>query len=199
MLCADIFLPIGDFLDAADLESLAMLDSLHEVAGLQQAFVRTGVEPGETPTENLYLEFFAFEILVVDVGDFQFAAGRRFEALGDFDDFPVVKIEADDGVVRLGTLWFFLNAEGVAVFVELDEATDLLTLVSDVPKREPVFPDRPLLPMIVATNPMFRQRIQIVFFMTSVSAFCSLMYAPSSAQGSAHCSVPFWEFTVPTS
>jgi hypothetical protein len=44
---------VGDLFRAADLESLPRLDGLDELAGLQQGFVRAGVEPGIAAAELL--------------------------------------------------------------------------------------------------------------------------------------------------
>lgn len=47
------------------------------MAGFDQGGVRAGVEPGEAAAENLDEEVATFEIGVVDVGYFDFAARRR--------------------------------------------------------------------------------------------------------------------------
>jgi len=47
-------LAVGDFLEAGDLQALALLDGLEEAGGLEQRFRRAGVEPGETAAEGLH-------------------------------------------------------------------------------------------------------------------------------------------------
>ena len=42
-----------DLLQAGDLHRLAPLDRLHELPGVEQAFVRSRVEPGEAAAEQL--------------------------------------------------------------------------------------------------------------------------------------------------
>ena len=48
--------PVGDFLDAGDLEALPGFDRLDVVGGLDQRFDRPGVEPGEAAAEDLDAE-----------------------------------------------------------------------------------------------------------------------------------------------
>src|SRR5690606_32747150 len=61
------------------------------------------------------------EIETVEVGDLELAARRRFEAAGEVDGLPVVEIEAGDGVVRARPMRLFLEREGVARMVEVDD------------------------------------------------------------------------------
>jgi len=53
-LASDQTLAVGDFLEAGDLQALALLDGLEEAGGLEQRFRRAGVEPGETAAEGLH-------------------------------------------------------------------------------------------------------------------------------------------------
>jgi hypothetical protein len=48
----------------------------------------------------------ALEISAVDVGDFKFAAFRRLEARGNFNDLTIVKIKSGDGVADFGCFGF---------------------------------------------------------------------------------------------
>ena len=69
-------------------------DRFDEVRRLQQRVVRAGVEPGEAAAEELDVQLPALEIVAVDVGDLQLAAGRGLQAGGDVDDLVVVEIQA---------------------------------------------------------------------------------------------------------
>ena len=51
--------PVGDLLDAGDLQALPLLDRLHEIRGLEQRLVRARVEPGEAAAEDLDRELAA--------------------------------------------------------------------------------------------------------------------------------------------
>ena len=93
--------PVGDFLDAGDLQALAVLDRLDVVGGLDERFGGAGVEPGEAPAEALDAELAATEVLAVDVGDLEFAARRGFQVGGDVEHLVVVEIEARHGEVGL--------------------------------------------------------------------------------------------------
>src|SRR5258705_2295301 len=52
-----------------------------------------------------------FEVMAIDVADFQFSARRRLERFCDAHDLVIVEIEARHRVVRLGLRRLFLDAE----------------------------------------------------------------------------------------
>src|SRR5216684_9128091 len=87
--------------------------------------MRARVEPGRASAHHADVELIALEIHAVDVGDFKFAALRRLETRGNLDDLPIVKIKAGDRVTGFRLLRFLLNAERLAVWVELDNAVAL--------------------------------------------------------------------------
>ena len=51
-----------DFLEAGDLKTLPQFDGPDKVAGVEQTFVRAGVEPGVAAPEPLDMERARFEI-----------------------------------------------------------------------------------------------------------------------------------------
>ena len=53
--------PVGDLLQAGDLQALPPLDDLDEVGRLEQRLVRAGVEPGHAAAEDLAAELAAVE------------------------------------------------------------------------------------------------------------------------------------------
>jgi hypothetical protein len=84
--------------------------------------VGAGVEPGVAAAHDLHVERSPFEVLAVDVGDFEFAAHAGLEVPGDVDDAVVVEVEAGDGVATLGHSGLFFEADGTAILVEFDDA-----------------------------------------------------------------------------
>ena len=100
-----------DLLQAGDLQRLPMLDGLHELAGLQQAFVRAGVEPGEAAAEQLARAAGRARDrarLTSVISSSPRAEG--FSEARDVDDVVVVEVQAGDGPVRLRLLRLFLDA-----------------------------------------------------------------------------------------
>ena len=113
---------VGDVLEAGHLQALAFLDDLHKGGSLGEAVVGAGVEPGETAAEDLHFQLAGVEELLVHGGDLQLAAGAGLDGLGHLHHLVGVEVEAHHGIVALGHLGFFLNAEAVAVPVELGHA-----------------------------------------------------------------------------
>ena len=85
----------------------------------------TRIEPCEATLERLYLEFLLGQVFLVDGGDFQFPAGRRFDMFCNLDHAVGIEIEAHHGVVGLGFGRFLLDAQAVALAVELRHAIAL--------------------------------------------------------------------------
>ena len=65
------------------------------------------------------------QILLVDGGNLQFAACRGLDVLGNIHHTVRIEIEAHDGIVRLRVLGFLLDAQTVAVGIELGHAIAL--------------------------------------------------------------------------
>src|SRR5262249_37918742 len=93
---ADISHPIGDFLEARDHQPLTLLDGLNVVRGLNERFMRAGIEPGNTAGQPLDMKLRSLQILTVDVGDLQFTSCRRLEASGNVDHLVIVEIDTGD-------------------------------------------------------------------------------------------------------
>src|ERR1700754_3429108 len=91
--------PQRDLLEAGDPHALSLLEGSHELAGVQQRLVRSGVQPGEAATQVDHACAAAIQIGVVHVGDLELPAGGRGEPAGDLDDVVVVEVEAGDGAV----------------------------------------------------------------------------------------------------
>src|SRR6266478_9821086 len=87
--------------------------------------MRARVEPRHASTHHADVELIALEIQAVDVGDFEFAALRGFEARGNFDYLTIVKIKAGDSVAGFRLLRLFFNAECLASGIELNDAVAL--------------------------------------------------------------------------
>src|SRR6516162_5898185 len=84
--------------------------------------MRTGIEPGIAAPQPLDPQQPALKIDAVDICDFELAARRGFEAGRDLDDLGVVKIEPGDRPLRPRLPRFFLDANRLAVRVELNHA-----------------------------------------------------------------------------
>src|SRR5438552_16734306 len=65
----------GDFLGTTDLKALTQFERAHETCRVDERIGGSGVEPGETASHALDVEFAGFEIDAIDVGDLVFAAG----------------------------------------------------------------------------------------------------------------------------
>ena len=143
---ADPALAPADFLGAADLQALALLQRLHERASLQQAVMGAGVQPSVATAEDLHVQFVGFQVAPVQVGDLQFAAGARARA-GATEPFVWI-------MGWIGWRWGF----SVAILGLLVSAVLMLFVVRDAPpgsdwtKREP----EPLLSVIRGLGEIFR-------------------------------------------
>ena len=87
--------------------------------------MRAGVQPGGAAPEQLDLQPAGLEVEAVEVRDLQFAALGRLQLARQGDDLRVVKIQAGNGVVRLGLDGLLLQREHAAVRGELDDAVAL--------------------------------------------------------------------------
>jgi hypothetical protein len=77
---ADEALTLGDFLRAGDLEALTIFEESNEISGVEQAVGRAGVAPGLAAAHDFHVQFAAFQIHLVHVGDFQFSAWGWLES-----------------------------------------------------------------------------------------------------------------------
>ena len=125
LLSRDVAHAIGNLFEAGDLEALASLDGLDKRCSLQQGVMCAGVEPGVAAAHGLDVELVAREVGLVDVGDLELTAGRWLYRLRDIDDVLIVEIEARHGEVRLWLGWLLLEAHGLTLLIELDDAVAL--------------------------------------------------------------------------
>src|SRR5208282_2283370 len=96
--------------------------------GLHQGFVCARVEPGCASSHHADVQLIAFEIHAVNVSDFEFAAFRRLETGGDFDDLAVVKVKSGNSVTRFRLRRLLFNAERLwrlSLRIELDDTVAL--------------------------------------------------------------------------
>ena len=87
--------------------------------------MRARIQPREAAAQRLDLEVLLRQELLVDRRDLQFAAGGRLDVLGDLDHLVRVEVQADHGVIALGSLGFLFDAQAVAFLVELRDAVAL--------------------------------------------------------------------------
>src|SRR5687767_15080203 len=90
----DPAIQIGNLLEARELEPLLAFHSLDEIGRGEEVRHCSRVEPGEPPTQQLYLQLALPEIHIVDRGDLQFTAARRTDVLRKVDHAIVVEIQA---------------------------------------------------------------------------------------------------------
>jgi hypothetical protein len=117
-LPADKTLPVSRFLDAADFQSLPLLDHLHELAGLHERMKGAGVEPGGAAVEYAHFELPGLQVGLVDIGDLVFAPLAGLQVRRDAQHLVVVKIQARDGVIGLGLFRLLFDGYGPHLPVE---------------------------------------------------------------------------------
>ncbi len=93
LFLANPTIDIGNFLDCANLDSLAVFDHLHEFACFDEAVHGAGIKPGETTAEQFYVEFPLFQVNTVEVRNFKLAASRRFNLFSHFNDAAIIEIK----------------------------------------------------------------------------------------------------------
>lgn len=125
LLSRDVAHAVGDLFETGDLEALAGLDGLDEGCSLQQGVVRAGIEPGIASAHGLDVKLVAREVGLVDIGDLKLTARRWLYRLRDIDDVLIVEIETRHGEIRLRLGWLLLEAHGLALLVELNDAVAL--------------------------------------------------------------------------
>ena len=114
-----------DLLGGADLDALTLLDHPHKVGCLHEAVHRAGIQPCKAAAQQLDVQLILLEVHIVQGRDLQLTAGRGLDLLCHLNDFLVVEVQAGDGVVALGMLGLFLDAQHLAVCVELHDAEAL--------------------------------------------------------------------------
>ena len=113
---------VCNLLQTSHLLSLAFLDNFDECACLRERVVRAGVEPCETALQGLHLQFAALQILLVHGCYLQFAACARLDVLRNLHHAVRVEVEAHHRIVALRVFGLLLDAEAVALGVELSHA-----------------------------------------------------------------------------
>jgi hypothetical protein len=113
------------FFGAADFDSGARFNGLDIGTGFVKGGAGAGVEPCKATGEFLDLKGATVEIFYVDGGDFKFTASGGLEVLGDGDHIVVIDVEAGHGVMAFWLGGFFLDGNGLAGRVELDDAVAL--------------------------------------------------------------------------
>ena len=112
----------GDALQAGHLQALPFLDHLDEGARLAQRVVRARVQPSKAASQRLHLQLPVLEEALVHRRDLQLTACRRFDGLCHVHHLVRVEVQSHHGIVALGLLRLLLDAQAVAVTVELSHA-----------------------------------------------------------------------------
>jgi len=87
--------------------------------------VGAGIQPGVAAAHDFDIERTLFQIQAIEVGDFQLAARRRFQAFGQINDLPVVKIKPGHGVAGFGVGGLFFQRQHFAAGLEFGYAIAL--------------------------------------------------------------------------
>src|SRR5450759_1767328 len=112
----------GDFLRAADLQSLAVLDGANVVGSLEQRVEGPRVQPRGAAREDLDVEPALAEVFAVDVGDLVLAAGRWLEVPRDGHAVVVVEVQTRHRVAALRCGRLLLERQRPSGGIELDDA-----------------------------------------------------------------------------
>ena len=83
----------SNFLEAANLQTLSLLNSMNERAGVEKTFRSSCIEPGDASTEWNHLKVTTLHVLAMHVGDFQFATTSRLERRCDVNDIISVDVQ----------------------------------------------------------------------------------------------------------
>ena len=134
LISADPSVQICDFFQASNLTMLMLLDSLYEVGGIHQALMCTCIQPSKALTQQFYIQGAVFQINTVQIGNFQFTTGRRFQVLGKLDHTIIIEVQASHTVVTLRMFWLLFDRNGLTVLVKLHNA-ETLRIVHIVPKH----------------------------------------------------------------
>src|SRR5512133_1801756 len=115
----------GNFLQACNLQPLAGFNDLDIIAGLQQALVGSGIEPGDSAPKALNRQFTTTQVIEIDVGNFEFTAGRRGYRLCRCNDVFIIQVQAGDGIIGLGLFRLFIDTNHPAGGIEFNHAVAL--------------------------------------------------------------------------
>jgi hypothetical protein len=78
-------------LQERDLNTLTVLDCADELAGLQEAVVRAGIEPGIASPRVFDEQVDRFHVEAVEISDLEFASRRGLQIASELDDAVVVE------------------------------------------------------------------------------------------------------------
>ena len=84
-----------------------------------------GVKPCKSTLQGQHLQLLLLEVHLVDGGDFQLATGAGLDVLGYLHHAVGIEVEAHDGVVGLRMGGLLLDAQAVALLVELGHSVAL--------------------------------------------------------------------------
>src|ERR1700682_5569926 len=98
----DIAEAVGNFLRTRDFQALPAFYSGDVLTGLEQRYMRAGIEPRHAASHDLDCQLTVVEVDLVDIGDLELATGGRFERRSDLEHPVVVKIKSCHRVARLG-------------------------------------------------------------------------------------------------
>lgn len=114
-----------DLFGDRDRQVLGVLDGADELRGLVEALHGAGVQPRVAAAECHDGQRPLLQVHLVERGDLQLAAGRRFHLVGLGGHVARVEVESGDGVGALGLDGLLLDGDGPPLAVELHHAEAL--------------------------------------------------------------------------
>ena len=81
----------------------------------------TGIKPGKSLSQKLYIQVSVLQIDTVQVGDLQLASGTWLEILRILYHAVIIEIKTCDTVIALWLLRFLLDGNGFAILIKLHD------------------------------------------------------------------------------
>src|SRR5690606_8115579 len=128
-----------DLLGTRNFHALPFFQALNECRGFDQAVGSTGIKPGKSATELFDTKLTLFQIMVIHIGDLQFASSRWFQRPRDVHHLLVVEIEPDNCPAGGWILRLFDDAYDVAVRIEFHDAISFRILDTMAEHKRAIF------------------------------------------------------------
>src|SRR5450755_3895135 len=93
LLTVDPTLSECDFLQTGDFHTLPVFNGCNELTGFKYRFMRAGIQPSITASQNFHVELACLEISTVHVGNLQFAAPGWLHAPSNAGGVVIKKIQ----------------------------------------------------------------------------------------------------------
>jgi len=118
-------LPICNFLETCNFQSLSFLYYFNEIRCFCQRIVSPGIQPRKTSSEQSHPQFTIFKELLVNRSYFQFTSSRWFYISSHIHNLIRIKIQSDNCIVRFRRCGFFFNTQRITVFIKVNDTITL--------------------------------------------------------------------------